>query len=479
MRQALHIFRKDLRFLWPFEAATLATSAAFCWALLSAPEGRPTFFEAGSPILPFLSRLLAWCAFAAASVYKERPCGEQQFWITRPYRWKSLLAAKAMLLLVFINLPALFSDLAVVLARGAPLSVTALVFRQLTITAYLIAPTVALATVTSSWPQMALTGVAAAIALIVSPFASPFASEPWGNLESLHELAVTALTLVGCLSVAAWQYTRRRTTAARCFLFAVIVVSFGAAVTPATDAAVTLATLKPEPAAVRAIYLCPGAADGLDTCADGRQPFDGPLRLLVAGLQRDSRIEGDLFKIEMHSFDRTWSSGWTGGLENLRTGITWTHSPNSFDIQVGDPAIELLNSKPVDIRMSVVMSVYRQEETRFAQLGIPLMIPGSGACRLEDRDAPRLREFPTPRVREIQCVGMFLPSLRPSTESGTLVSDGPYYYQPNPVFENTIPIRKTDPDAAVNRPRPITGERLIARIRRDTEIRNVGHLRSK
>ena len=36
--------------------------------------------------------------------------GDRQFWITRPYRWQSLLGAKVRFVLVFLNLPMTVAD---------------------------------------------------------------------------------------------------------------------------------------------------------------------------------------------------------------------------------------------------------------------------------------------------------------------------------------------------------------------------------
>src|SRR4051812_14736603 len=100
MQQALHIFRKDVRFLRLPIAIALALTAAFAWSR----SGKPAT-PLQQPITILL--ILAWCYLAAAAVYKETLVGDRQFWVTRPYRWTSLLAAKALFLLAFIHVPLL------------------------------------------------------------------------------------------------------------------------------------------------------------------------------------------------------------------------------------------------------------------------------------------------------------------------------------------------------------------------------------
>src|SRR5690348_3994597 len=90
MRQALHIFRKDARYLWPEICLILALVTVFGWSNPDAIE------------------LLVFTATAyliARLIHAEALPGDRQFWITRPYRWQSLLGAKLLFVLVFVNLP--------------------------------------------------------------------------------------------------------------------------------------------------------------------------------------------------------------------------------------------------------------------------------------------------------------------------------------------------------------------------------------
>src|SRR5256885_7885270 len=46
---------------------------------------------------------LAWWTLIARVIHDEVLPGDNQFWITRPYSWKSLLGAKALFILAFIR----------------------------------------------------------------------------------------------------------------------------------------------------------------------------------------------------------------------------------------------------------------------------------------------------------------------------------------------------------------------------------------
>ena len=98
MRQALHIFRKDVRYLWIEIAAVLLATALFmftdarsAWNWRS-PLPRTVAAFLVNFLLPF-----AWWTVIVRAVHAETLTGDRQFWPTRPYSWRSLLAAKALL----------------------------------------------------------------------------------------------------------------------------------------------------------------------------------------------------------------------------------------------------------------------------------------------------------------------------------------------------------------------------------------------
>jgi hypothetical protein len=107
LRQPFHIFRKDALHLWPETLVSIALLAAFAWAdaqtwLPSDGGFNPAAFGAG--ILRFLI-VISWLILISRLVHDEELVGDRQFWITRPYTWYGLLAAKLVYLVVFIGVP--------------------------------------------------------------------------------------------------------------------------------------------------------------------------------------------------------------------------------------------------------------------------------------------------------------------------------------------------------------------------------------
>ena len=119
MKQMLHIFRKDVRHLWREIAASLALLVAFAWLDIrswSQPygEGMATGVSAllGAEMLPGLVNLLlplSWIFLIVRVIQGESLVGDRQFWVTRPYDWKQLLAAKTLFVLTFVNFPLLLT----------------------------------------------------------------------------------------------------------------------------------------------------------------------------------------------------------------------------------------------------------------------------------------------------------------------------------------------------------------------------------
>jgi len=96
MRQVIHIFKKDIRHHWPEIALSLAIVAVFMAYQPRIWTDRPMqlrFFRGLINFLPVLM-ILSWVFLIVRLVQGESLVGDRQFWITRPYEWHKLLAAK-------------------------------------------------------------------------------------------------------------------------------------------------------------------------------------------------------------------------------------------------------------------------------------------------------------------------------------------------------------------------------------------------
>jgi len=129
--QVLHIFRKDARHHWPEILVSLLLLSLYTWH--SARQAGPApFFVPGYPttsafaivlaeILP-LVLVVAWFFLIFRLVQEESLIGDRQFWVTRPYQWPSLLAAKVLFVVIFIHIPLFFAQCLLLKIAGFPIA---------------------------------------------------------------------------------------------------------------------------------------------------------------------------------------------------------------------------------------------------------------------------------------------------------------------------------------------------------------------
>ena len=113
MRQARHIFLKDVRYLRYQIVLVFALALGLIWG--ATPGPRQLVGSSG----PVEILLIAAANFLIARlIHAEAIPGDRQFWVTRPYRWKSLLLAKLAFIFVFVQLPVLLAHLFIVILNG-------------------------------------------------------------------------------------------------------------------------------------------------------------------------------------------------------------------------------------------------------------------------------------------------------------------------------------------------------------------------
>jgi hypothetical protein len=149
MKQALRIFEKDVRRLWP---QILVVAVLFGdYALL--PPGNPgagiTSLLEKRNFLELLIAIACWM-LGASVVHEDAPAQESPFWITRPYCRDSLLTSKALFLFVFVFLPLAVSGVVLEVRNGISVSGNAgtLLVLDVAVAEWLILPSLAIGGVT-------------------------------------------------------------------------------------------------------------------------------------------------------------------------------------------------------------------------------------------------------------------------------------------------------------------------------------------
>jgi hypothetical protein len=243
VKQALHIFRNDVRRLCPhiaivlgFVAATVALTLPRFGALMVAPFSVVTLF--------------AWLSLGVRAVHQETLLGANEFWLTRPYRRNSLLAAKVIFLLAFVYLPIVILGCILDASAGVPVlpNAPALFLSDLIRVAWYILPVIAIGSVTRNPVGFAgaLIAIGATVAMYFVPLAG-YAGPHWNwfgptsaakapDITNLAGLIPMMLITIGAIAL---QYHLRRTKTTRALLAIAVVLP---AITYPSDAVITLST---------------------------------------------------------------------------------------------------------------------------------------------------------------------------------------------------------------------------------------------
>ena len=147
MKQTLHIFRKDVRKLWPQCAVV-----SFLFAIYGTVGRQQTDSRPDLSVLAAVIAIVCWLLIASL-VHEDSLAEACPFWITRPYSRMSLLAAKALFLFAFVFLPLLASGILMEARGGVDIlrnTAGTLLLFDTAISVWLILLAMAIGTVTNS-----------------------------------------------------------------------------------------------------------------------------------------------------------------------------------------------------------------------------------------------------------------------------------------------------------------------------------------
>jgi hypothetical protein len=218
MKQILHILRKDARHHWPeILAALILLTACFVeepreWAHRAPTTPFFSFLAGALPVLLFVS----WAFLIERLVHGESLVGERQFWITRPYEWRKLLAAKLLGIVMFIHVPLFVAQIALLAYGHFPIgsAILPLLAFHLTFALLLVIPMMAIAAVTAGTGSTTL-GLLIILVAVIGMTAG-FSMMPDADLSiSAFEYAQEGIYTVTCVAVVLCQYARRRAWLAR------------------------------------------------------------------------------------------------------------------------------------------------------------------------------------------------------------------------------------------------------------------------
>ncbi len=386
MRQALHIFKKDVRHLWFEIAVAILVAAAFTFTgarraqWLVAPEtNRIAAWSLEMILLP-----LAWWALIARAIHDEALPGDRQFWITRPCSWKSLLGAKVLFILAFINLPMLVADAVIVSAYGLPLRAewAGLLWSQVVLTIVFILPMVVLSALTTGFVQLIFAVLVPCLVALAVAIVAPGAVLRGflGGSDWVRFYYAYAVIACAAPAIVVWQYLRRGTTAGRAFaVTAGMLVVAGIALIP-WPAAFRIQSLLSKQRIDQSVarvdfdsgnkWLTRVVAEDED-----RVRIDLPLKITELPSGLSAKPEG--FSLRLETPD---GATWEGGQLPLKYA---SKSDQEFSLEaaVDGAFYNKAKGEPLKVRGSLYMTLFgNRQATRVAVGGRSVPVPRVGVC---------------------------------------------------------------------------------------------------
>lgn len=420
MRQALHIFKKDVRQHWylillvlGLTAAFAATSAQRWYTVQIFPSSAP---DAARPLIPpdvndpaglggldsfsttqgslFVALLvIAWWLLIARAVHAEALVGTRQFWLTRPYSRWSLWAAKAMLVLAVVNLPLLVAQAAIIRADDLPLApdVAGLLWDQVLMTAAVLMPAMSVAALTRTTTQFVFVILATAFGLGPGIQLIQYALTQTGLMhQSVPEIlahdtdalawvplaaGVAVIAVTGC-GILLLQYARRRTAAARAVAVVGCACSIG------------MFELRPWASLfqVQSIFTAPArslTAEMVRPQPRTAAPY-GVTDTLALPVRITGVPSGTLLACEAVSVTLDNGAGgvWNSGL--VEYGSRLGKAPNgcSVRVEVDNTFFKENRDRHVLLRGALYVTLFGVERTAsIAPDFRPVEVPGAGMCR--------------------------------------------------------------------------------------------------
>jgi hypothetical protein len=383
LNQAFHIFRKDARHHWPEILLCQAALVVYCWHEVA------TWYESIGPHMvygleTFIRYLLplTWGFLIFRVVQSESLVGDRQFWVTRPYEWKALLAAKVLFVLAFITLPLLIAGAVLLTLAGFSPGPHAfgLLWMQLLLLHLPLMPLFALAAVSRNLVTGLIVVVAAALYVEgLSLLGSLFAGSTFPS-HGLSWLRGGVLNLV-VLIVIGLQYARRKTLQSRLWM---------------TGGAVAIVMVM-----LASHYLVHGE-NRYPAPPPGRQPVfkaeldpvklapaKGPadqaglgvvIPMIFSGVPQGSLVSPYQLQLSLEAPDGfRWKSKWLGYYGLSGPGDNRWKPVFSMDHET----YERLRSIPVKAHILIALMVFRDREPRpmIARAG-EFVVPDVGRCRI-------------------------------------------------------------------------------------------------
>ncbi|HZQ56342.1 MAG TPA: hypothetical protein VFB14_29405 [Bryobacteraceae bacterium] len=353
MKQALHIFKKDVRYLRYEIAITLIAVLAFAIA------GAHHISTIGV-FLPVL-----WWFLIARVVYAEPLPGYRQFWITRPYERKSLFGAKALFILCFVNLPLLIADAIILLAVGLSVAhhLGGLLWTQVLLTVAFVLPAAAFAVMASGLGELVIATLLIVVGILIW-LSGLFlrGGSPWFELEWVRTYCLIAELAAAAAIVVLWQYARRNTLATRFVMIVAAIVLLASYAllpwTPAFALQTHLSRWKVNPNSIRVALDSDRKWLGR-VYTDEREQVIAELPLRITGLPAGTVPEPNGLTVSLRAPD---GAAWTAK-QPAPSGVNFEAGIPSLRAAMGKDFYAKVKNQPLQLQGTLYLTLYGNGQT--------------------------------------------------------------------------------------------------------------------
>jgi hypothetical protein len=366
MRQALHIFRKDVRgsayeiFVMLVLVTAFAVEGSGVW-----PQFGWLGFIIG--VLP-----LSWWNLTASVIHAEAVPGDRQFWLTRPYSWKILLAGKISFLVVVIGPPMAIADAAILHWAGFPVvsNLGGILWQVVLQFLLLIVPAFVLATLTRSLAGFIASGLGVIVMIF---FGAGLLSGEGISLWDGWGWVALAMVTVAVI----FQYARHRKIAFALALCALLLPLISAHIhLPVRFPAKLMEPRAGDPALQFRLAAADQPPHTTETVRPGEITFELPVR--VDGIPAGLDLRAGDAEVIVQSQD--------GRRSENRSPVRFMPGPHGSDANVFWETIPLpasvydrVRSEPVQFYTRLDLTLYRPVTTLRIGRG-PFEVPGVGRC---------------------------------------------------------------------------------------------------
>jgi hypothetical protein len=388
MKQALHIFKKDARYLRWELGAMLLLMGIFVYTQTHHDEVR----RADRGMIVMLLQSCFWAFLCARLIQAETIPGDRQFWLTRPYDWRSLLGAKLLFVVAFISTPLLVCDGVILAWEGFSVAANlpGLLWSVMLTTVGLLMTLCAFATLTGGLAQWMVSLIVTIVAVI--GLSEVGKGNVWGGVEWMRDHGDIAILFIVASAILIGQYKYRRTAVSIALMAAGLLATwlYGDYGSSALALEVQMRFSKPKasPAAIQVAFQ--PSAEQVPSREEAYRQIGGKdaitlaLPMEVTGLGPGQDVMTDETELIVQMED--------GHALDLDQSIlsTLQHWPSGYRqiLNVDRTVYEKARGRPVRLRLTMYLTLLGNPVSKTVQLDAGTVpIPGVGLCRADGENA--------------------------------------------------------------------------------------------